>query len=360
LKRRTFVERTGKAAIGLGTLSVLATEACRSDQPRTKNWTWVHGGRKHSDDEWRAYFSKLRTAGLDAVLTGGGDTERLSQAAHAEGLEFHRWAWILNRSGDEWARQNHPEWFTVSRNGDSTLDHPPYVVYYRWLCPTREPVREYLSRAVGEIAADTNVDGVHLDYIRHSDVILPVGLWDKYDLVQDREYAEFDFCYCDVCREAFAQQTGTDPLELTDPPSDEEWRRFRWESVTGLVRRLTESAHAHGKPITAAVFPTPNLARRLVRQAWDWWPIDALFPMLYHEFYEEDIAWIGASVREGVTSLEAEVPLYAGLYLPSLTPDQLFTAVEVAIDAGAAGVSLFEMHGLTDDHLARLEEALTA
>ncbi|MXX34432.1 MAG: hypothetical protein F4Z50_06685 [Gemmatimonadetes bacterium] len=173
--------------------------------------------------------------------------------------------------------------------------------------------------------------------------------------------------YCDVCREQFAALDGRDPLEIPDPPSDEAWRRFRWDSVTGAVRHLAAGVHAHGKPITAAVFPTPTIARTLVRQAWDEWPLDRFFPMLYHSFYLEDIPWIGDGVREGVAALadgsvedgpRAGTPLNAGLYLPALNPGQLAEAVATARDAGAAGVSTFEMNGLTDEHLAGLREVL--
>ena len=363
MKRREFVERAGKAAVGLGVLSTSSLTACHEaeEQPQqTRSWTWVHGGRERSAPEWRAAFARIREAGISSVLVGGGDTTVLSEAAHGTGLEFHRWTWILNRSGDSWAKENHPEWYTVSRNGTSTLEEPPYVGYYQWLCPTREAVREYLRGVVAQIAADPTVDGVHLDYIRHSDVILPVGLWEKYDLVQDREYPEFDFCYCEVCRETFARQTGKDPLELPDPAGDREWREFRWNSVTGLVRDLAESVHAHSKPITAAVFPTPALARRLVRQAWDRWPLDAFFPMIYHEFYEEDVSWVASATAAGVTVLPEGTPLYAGLYLPSLVPGELGEAVRFASGAGAAGVSLFEMNGLTDAHLVVLKAELDA
>ena len=160
-----------------------------------------------------------------------------------------------------------------------------------------------------------------------------------------------------MCREAFAALDGRDPLDIPDPPADEAWRRFRWDSVTEAVRELAGAVHAHGKPITAAVFPTPVIARRLVRQAWDEWPLDRVFPMLYHSFYLEDIDWIGDGVREGVAALES-TPLNAGLYLPALEPVQLGEAVATAREAGAAGVSLFEMHGLTDEHLAAVKEAL--
>jgi len=163
-----------------------------------------------------------------------------------------------------------------------------------------------------------------------------------------------------VCREQFAAVDGRDPLAISDPPADEAWRRFRWESVTGAVRGLSEAVRRHGKPITAAVFPTPAIARTLVRQAWDEWPLDRFFPMLYQGFYLEEIAWIGDGLREGIAAMGGRdgTPLCAGLYLPSLHPAQLAQAVETARTAGAAGVSLFEMDGLSDGHLAALRTAL--
>jgi len=352
----------GGAAAALAALSQPTLAGCSAfgGQGRFRGWSWVHGGRDRSPAEWRSQFARLRENGIDGVLVGGGDSNVLAEAARGEGLEFHRWIWTLNRNGDTWVKDNHPEWFTVSRNGDSTLEKPPYVGYYKWLCPTRQPVRDYLRGKVDEIARQPGIDGVHLDYVRHSDVILPVGLWSKYNLVQDQEYPEFDFCYCDVCREAFAALSGLDPLELSDPTQDQDWREFRWDSVTGLVRDLADAARANHKHISAAVFPTPTIARELVRQAWEQWPLDAVFPMLYHGFYEESIQWIGTASREGVDALPSHTPLYSGLYLPSLSPEELGEAVRVARGGGAAGVALFEMGGLSDDHLVQIREAMEA
>ena len=383
MKRRDFLKTAAGAAAVAGSSTVTAAlTGCAPDSSRDTPftlWTWVHGNRDYDADEWRRRFASLRESGFHAVLVGGGDIELVSAAAHAEGIEYHRWFWTMNRNGDAWAQENHPEWFTVSRNLESSLEKPPYVGYYKWVCPSRAPVRQYLSGRVGELAANPAVDGVHLDYVRHCDVILPRGLWETYDLVQDDEHPEFDFCYCGVCRDRFAALDGRDPLEIPDPPSDEAWRRFRWDSVTGAVRELAAAVHQQEKPITAAVFPTPEIARTLVRQAWDEWPLDRFFPMLYHSFYLEDVAWIGDGVREGVAALAggdvadgtqegvaaAEggpvesgprpgTPLNAGLYLPVLEPAQLALAVATAREAGAAGASTFEMHGLTDEHLAAL------
>jgi len=372
LRRRDFI----RVAAGGITAATLSSSLNGCTHPGTSpkeflRWTWVHGGGDRTLAQWREQYDRLAEAGFHGVLVGGGETGIHAEASRQAGLELHRWVWTLNRNGDEWVKANHPEWFTVSRNGNSSLTHPPYVGYYKWLCPTRPAVREYLSNSMLSVAREPGVQGVHLDYVRHCDVILPRGLWSTYDLVQDREYPEFDFCYCDVCRESFASLHGTDPLEFPDPSADERWRRFRWESVTGLVRALAEVVHsverpesepssrlreAPGKPISAAVFPTPTIARRLVRQAWDEWPVDAVFPMLYHSFYEEGLEWIGIGVADGLRNLEnpSNSPeddpsrqtarhLFAGLYLPALSPDERLDATNIARKAGAHGVSFFEM-----------------
>jgi uncharacterized lipoprotein YddW (UPF0748 family) len=348
MRRRSFVASLAYAGL---------VTRLRPPRAELRNWTWVHGNAERSPEQWLAHFTRARAAGIGAVLVNGGDSSLLSRAAEKAGLRFHRWMWILNRSGDEWVKQNHPEWFTISRHGESSLEKPPYVGYYQWLCPTRPEVRKYLARHVAEVARHPKVQGVHLDYIRHCDVILPSGLWAKYGLVQDHEMAEFDFCYCAACRAAFRQQHGTDPLELPDPPASAEWRKFRWDGVTTLVRELAAAVKAEGKRITAAVFPTPTIARRLVRQSWNEWPLDAFFPMLYNGFYREDLAWIAAGVREDVAALPGGRPVYAGLYLPDLTADAMAAAVRTATEAGAAGVALFELDGLTDAHLRALRDA---
>ncbi len=352
MERRRFVEVIG----GSAAMFALAPPLTRRRDDFAA-WTWVHGNGD-SDTVWRAKFQRLADAGITGVLVGGGDLDILTAAAHGAGLSFHAWTWMLNRSGDARVKAEHPEWFDVSRNGDSSLTHPPYVGYYQWLCPTRPEVRAYLDAIVDEAAAHPGVDGVHLDYIRHPDVILPRGLWSKYHLVQDHEMPEYDFCYCQVCRDTFKAQYGTDPLQLPAPSADQAWRQFRYDSVTDLVKGLARRAHARGKAISAAVFPTPMIARTLVRQAWDTWPLDVVFPMLYHSFYEEEIPWIGRGVAQGVAALPASEPLYAGLYLPSLDPRELAAAVRTARDNGAAGVSCFDSGGLTDQHLTALRGAL--
>jgi len=336
--------------MGAGVVAARASLLPARPAPFTA-WTWVHGGGAVPLATWRSRYARLRAAGIGGVLVGDGDAAMHGEAARAEGLVLHRWVWALNRPGDAFVKAEHPEWYSVSREGKSSLTTPPYVGYYQWLCPTRPAVREYLATLMDGVAATPGVDAVHLDYIRHPDVILPRNLWEQYGVVQDHEMPRFDFCYCDACRARFAAETGRDPMALVDPASDREWRRYRWRMVTETVELLARTTHARGKAISAAVFPTPTIARTLVRQEWDRWPLDLVFPMLYHGFYREPVEWIGRGVAEGVVALPRATPLVAGVYLPDLPPEALSRAIRSARDAGAAGIAMFEMGGLSDAHL---------
>lgn len=351
--RRTFIE-----IVGAGVAAVPLLAASRRAPFRA--WTWVHGNNRDSSDIWRAKFARIRAGGITGVLVGGGDTAMIAAAAHAEDLSFHAWTWVMNRSGDAWVKAAHPEWFNVNRLGDSSLTKPPYVGYYQWLCPTRPEVRDYLCSIVRGIAETPNVDAVHLDYIRHPDVILPAGLWSRYNLVQDHEMPEYDYCYCTVCRDTFRAQAGYDPLSRADPSADVAWREFRWNSIIEVVTALSQTVRAHNRQISAAVFPTPALARMQVRQAWEKWPLDAVFPMTYHKFHNQEISWIGAAAREGLALIPRSEPLYAGLYLPDLPPDALVQAITIVREAGGAGVSMFDSGQLSDAHLAAVRGALSS
>jgi len=341
MNRRDFTRTTGLAALGLASATSFNTRSAELPaQRQPKHWIWTGVDGRASADEQKRRFEKLRDSGIHAVLFSGVDPKVFGLAKEA-GLEVHSWMWTLCR-GDKEVLAQHPEWYGVSRSGDSAATQPPYVGYYHFLCPSRPETGDFVAKNVAELAQTANLDGVHLDYVRYPDVILPVALWKQYNLVQNEELPRFDFCYCDVCRKTFKEQTGRDPRDLSDPPADSAWRQYRYDSVTRLVNRMVEVAHTAGKQITAAVFPTPSLAKKLVRQDWVRWNLDAVLPMTYHSFYNEPIEWIEPAVREGVTALPPSRPLYAGLYLPDLKTEEEFDrAVKAAMAGGAAGVSLF-------------------
>jgi len=317
-----------------------------------ENWVWMDWQGDFSGKEWSRKFKELAKLGFHGIHLRQDDPQKMADVAplaKKAGLEIHAWIIVMNIRSRE-VKEAHPDWFTVSREGKSSLDHPPYVGYYSWLCPTKEPVQTYLKEWAGAMAGVPGLDGVHLDYIRHCDVILPINLWEKYDIVQDQEYPPYDFCYCDDCRRTFEAQTGIDPMALEDPPSNKEWIQFRYDGITGVVSTIASEVHARGKKLSAAVFPTPDIARTLVRQDWTTWELDMVFPMIYHSFYREDVDWIGTATGEGVQTLDGAFPLYSGLFVPALSPDELARAIQVSIDNGAQGVTIFAERSMSKKH----------
>lgn len=320
---------------------------------KRKYWVWSSVNRDASSEELKAKYKKLKGHGLDGLYISGVD-DREFEIIKEAGLEVHTWMWTTNR-GDQWIRDNHPDWYMVSRSGKSCFDDPPYVGYYRWVSPVIPGVQSFLEDKVGELASNEFVDGVHLDYVRYPDVILPRGLWEKYDLVQDEELPDFDFCYNDHTRAAFKELSGRDPMEIKDPAHDQEWLHFRYESITKLVIKLARVAWREGKEITAAVFPTPRMARTICRQDWASWPLDAACPMIYNSFYNEPVEWIGEAMLENIHAVE--FPVYAGLYMPALGDVADFRkAFELVHKRGGAGVSLFG--GVSEDHWEEFEKVI--
>ncbi len=336
-------------------------------------WTWMHPPVDDTEQKLEKRLRRLKTGGVDGIflLVYDGrkaffesgvlpvDSDQLTRVlriADRLGLEVHAWMFTLNCNVD-WVKEHHPEWFVVNRKGHSTLVERPYVEYYNWLCPSREEVIGYVLSVVHEIARIPGLAGVHLDYIRFPDVILPKGLHAHYNLVQDRELPEYDYCYCEVCRKAFREETDRDPLREKDPSQDEAWRRFREKRITRVVELAAAEIQAAGKQTTAAVFATPSLARQLVRQDWPRWPLDAVFPMIYHKFYDEPPEWIETAGREGVEALRGRIPLFAGVFVPELPGNLAGEALNLALRGGAQGVSLFSAEALTDEQLAAVAKA---
>lgn len=218
---------------------------------QVKNWVWTRINKNKSEADYRQWFALLKECGISGVMFEGYD-ENLYRMCKEAGLEAHFWKWTMNRAE---LLNVHPDWFAVNRKGESTHDKPAYVDYYRFLCPNHEGVAQYLADDYVKIAHLPYVDGVHLDYVRFPDVVLPVSLWKNYGIEQTSEHPEYDYCYCEVCRAKFKAQTGRDPLELKYPMEDQSWINFRLDAITRVVDRITEAVKADGKAISAAVFP---------------------------------------------------------------------------------------------------------
>jgi len=320
-----------------------------------KNWVWINPDPKKTSAEMESTYSAYAKAGITGVFFEQ-DSEPHFRAAKKQGLETHRWMWTMNR-GEKDLLAAHPDWYAVSRSGKSCATEPPYVDYYRWLCPSKDTTAAYLEKQVEGILALDYVDGIHLDYVRYCDVILPVNLWSHYHLDQTKELPDYDFCYCDHCKESFYQWSGERLQDIEYPEASLSWRQFRYNQINRIVNQLADTAHRAGKKITAAVFPTPEVARRNVRQDWTNWNMDGVCPMIYHGFYKENTRWIGDAVAEGIHFLHGKMPLYAGLYLPDFkSSGDLKEGIRYALENGAGGISFFG--SVKDGDLACLQEVV--
>lgn len=334
-------------------------------------YVWASGGRNLDEAALRQNFDLWKSHGVIGVCYNLGwnleAIEKVSKIAHEYGMEYHAWIPSVTDGSQD------PSWYTVNRLGESSYVNPPYVPFYKTLDPHNPAVIDHLVKKYTEVAEIPSVDFVQLDYIRYADVILARGLWDKYGLVMNEEYAPADFCYCDGCVADFKAKTGIDIKSIEDPSKCAEWAKFRCDNVTNLVNLIADAVHAKGKKISADVFPGPeNYAEKMVRQRWNEWNIDAFFPMNYNDFYLEPAGWVGEITKQEMESIAGkDAKLYSGLFIcrdwrnkasiedpegHGLLPSEVAEAVTGAMNAGATGICLFSTASMTEEHWAELDK----
>ena len=368
MDRRTFMEVI--AALAGGASANLAAALAQAGR---KNWVWMRPRLGRTADDWNREFASMRAAGIHAIIpevwngrqalfrsgrlpVRDGWLETTLPLARAAGLEVHAWMWTCPCLVPE-VLTSHPDWYNVNARGESAVVKPAYVDYYKFLDPAQPAVREFIRETVSELAAIEGLTGIHLDYVRHPDAILPSGLWSKYGIVQDRVYPQYDYGYTEYNRRQFKERHGVDPMSLADPETNAAWLQYRLDSVVDLVNHyLAPAARAGGKRITAAVFPGPSLARIMVRQDWGRFDLDAVLPMLYHRFYEAGPEWVRQYTREAVKTVGA--PVYSGLYVPPLEPPELERTIAMAFEGGASGVSIFDAGSMNADRWKTVSAAV--
>lgn len=170
----------------------------------------------------------------------------LIEAAHAEGIEVHAWMnvgtmWNLaaapadadhafNRhgpdpsTGESWLNIREDGADRVGNNFMFDLAHPDAV--------------DYIVEGMSSVAANYDVDGINLDYVRYPDY--------NASLFQN------DWGYSETSLARFQAATGrSDRPE----PTDEEFAQWRRDQVTNLVRKLYLSLHE----IDPSVALSPNV-----------------------------------------------------------------------------------------------------
>ncbi|MDR1984509.1 MAG: hypothetical protein LBQ28_06780 [Prevotellaceae bacterium] len=380
---------------GILVISSTMLIACKEKQQineNTKVWAWLSGSFISTQPDTTAtelleyYFNKAKETGVDAIIieVHGGypktDSTNITDFVDYEainiinktlpyakkyGIEIHAWIWTTNRC-EKNLRAAHPDWYQVNAEGNSCLDIKLYNrEHYRWLCPSRPDVLEYLKDRVAELAKIDGIAGVHLDFIRYPDAILPYGLHESRGVVQDKVYPQWDHCYCEFCRANFKTQTGIDPLELDDPTENAEWMQYRWDAITKLTNALAEEIHRYEKIATAAVFASPEESRKLVRQDWaKFTELDVIFPMIYHKFYDAEDIWIELATHDGVEEMAANKCkgyLCSGLFIGHVPIDKIDEMIGYATNGGSKGICFFSLEGINKipNYWEKLQESIT-
>lgn len=316
--------------------------------------SWAHAGGEFNEATWKKRIQFYDSLGISEILVGGSPEvlTKIIPIAKRKNIRVHGWMWTLNRPGDTIANK-HPEWYAVNRNGQNSLEYRAYVDYYQWLSPFHPDARAHIINNAKKLMEVDGLVSVHLDYVRYPDVILGADLQPKYNLVQETEMPEYDYDYHPIARAGFKEIFDKDPMDFKHPELSTEWRQYRLNAVTSLVNEIIDIAHSKNKKITAAVFPFPEMSRQMVRQAWNDWNLDTAYPMLYQNFYRENINWIGFATQQGVS--DVDFPIKSGLYAPALRdPKDLEKAIQIAKENGASGISIFTADGLTKDQQAVL------
>lgn len=321
-------------------------------------WTWLDYRPGMNFD---SICQVMNEVGMEGILLNAPTPDDYRVAipiAHKHGIEVYAWLWTMNVEHDrDKILAEHPEWFSVNRNGKSLADTTAYVNYYKFLCPALPEVREFIKGKIKAYCEVEGLNGIAIDYHRFVDVVLPTTLWPHYGIVQDREYAAWDYGYHPAMLKKFKEQYGYDPREQEDPSLDVKWRQFRCDQITEVANMIAEVVHSYGKTMAASPFPTPKMASRMVRQDWGKWNLDIVFPMVYHTFYTEDVSFISDCTMENARDKNEMTALYCGM--TATDGPEMFKCMDAALNNGAQGISVFTINGLRSPEMRKQFKAYT-
>ncbi|MFK7897384.1 MAG: glycoside hydrolase family 10 protein [Myxococcota bacterium] len=219
--------------------------------------------------------------------------------AQAKGLRVHAWVNVLSLSTRKDAamiRDLGRDAILVDRQGRSILDYPDFELpqpdrrYYRmgtrgiYLDPAHPAVRERIVMTYLDlITRYPELDGLHLDYIRHPGV-LPFSPGSRFGV-------GLEFGYGAPSRARYRAETGRpDPIEGAKPgvvrgaSAWDDWRRHQVTTLVEEIASVTRTARP-GLVVSAAVIAYMDRAYLSLAQDWKGWleagSIDLAIPMVY-------------------------------------------------------------------------------
>lgn len=321
----------------------------------------------------RAWFDSTRSdvapyTAMRQAFGGEDSLARLIERAHAHGLRVHAWVNVFSLADHRDAailRALGNDAVQVDRRGRSVLDYPelqlpaPDASFLRmgtpavWLDPAAPGVAEWLATTLAELPARyPTLDGLHLDYARHPDV-LPFSPGARFGV-------GLDFGYGAATRARFLAESGREaPFgdDLQNAGRFDAWRR---ETTTRAVRAIADTARAarSGLEISAAVWAYPERSYLSLFQDWPLWieegVVDFAVPMLYTR--DDHLFDFQLRAYRGIDAERLWVGL--GSWLFADEPARAASQLARARRSGLPGVSLFSWDALAE--APPLRDALVA
>lgn len=315
---------------------------------------WFH---TYSPQDWDAVCGRLKEAGINAIFVrvgrGGNviyDSEYLPkdrfaeeagidelanicEAARKAGLQFH--AWRVN-----YHMGSAPKWYRQRMSEEGRLARDPEGTEAKFANPgdPRNALLEY--RVMMEMVEKYPIDGLHLDYIRYTEV------------------PSYDFDYGEVSRREFERVLGRRvpswPNDVRFGPLRLAYDNWMRSNIDGLVHRVALGIRQR-KPdvmLSAAVWPRHRRYWTLIKQDWPKWVregwLDFVVPMDYSKSDER----FESLVREQVGVCRGVRPVVPGIGGWLLKDgDQLVRQVAITRRYGTAGFVIFAYNADNIDEL---------
>lgn len=234
--------------------------------------------RGHGTAHYRSKYEPWDDS-LGGKDPGWDPLELAIREARARKLQLHAWvnvmpAWRGTTPPDnpEQLYNKHPDWFWYDQNGK----RQELSSFYVSLNPCLPEVREYIVAVFRDIAANYDIDGLHMDYVRFPNEPPATPKGSGLDYPRDARTVAL-----------FKEATGKAPDE--DPVA---WKQWRTERVTELVGDIQKMLH-RTRPraaLTASVGSVPANALTHFQDGLGWARtglVDAAFLMNYTASPEE-------------------------------------------------------------------------
>ncbi|WP_069293771.1 glycoside hydrolase family 10 protein [Fervidobacterium thailandense] len=259
---------------------------------------------------------------------------------------FYAWPFTSRPKDPNHVVNRFPEWVTYDASGVSLLNYTRASGFVEgiFLDPGVPEVRNYVASIAEEIAANYDVDEIHLDFIR---------------------YPYRHFGYNPIALENFQRWLETYSLEIGKEitPTEEEFNRFRILQVNLTVEEIYRRVKKYGKNLSAAVFgnyASDGLPNRF--QDWVTWLKDGYLDyacLMAYSPYISDVVKIATAAERRVGSL-SRVRIGLGVYTLKGDHGLLKRMMETVMELRPNEIVLFSFADLQNQSMRNVVSTISA